>query len=72
MEIHMAYCSACDRQVRVTLRPGADSGDPQPEDLVCLDHGTVCTGSLCPLFLVPPPEMKERLNKMLEEEGQEG
>jgi hypothetical protein len=72
MDIHMAYCSACDRQVRVTLRPGADSDDPQPEDLVCLDHGTVCTGSLCPLFLVPPPEMKERLEKMAEEEGQEG
>jgi hypothetical protein len=68
----MAYCSACDRQVRVTLRPGADSDDPQPEDLVCLDHGTVCTGSLCPLFLVPPPEMKERLEKMAEEEGQDG
>ena len=46
MEIHKAYCSACDREVRVTLKPGADSDDPNPADLVCLDHGTVCTGSL--------------------------
>ena len=64
MEIHKAYCSACDREVRVTLKPGADSDDPNPADLVCLDHGTVCTGSLCPLFLVPPPEMKERLDRL--------
>ena len=69
MKVHMAYCSACDRQVRVTLKPGADDADPQPEDLICMDHGTVCTGSLCPLFLVPGPEMKERLDQILEEEG---
>jgi hypothetical protein len=69
MNIHMAYCSACDRQVRVTLKPGASDDDPRPEDLVCLDHGEVCTGNLCPLFLVPPPEMKDRLNEMDDEEA---
>ena len=70
MKLHMAYCSACDRQVRVTLKPGSNDEDPKPEDLICMDHGTVCTGSLCPLFLVPAPEMKERLDELLQEEGE--
>jgi hypothetical protein len=48
MEAHKAYCSACDRQVDVVVRPG---GDPDnAEDLVCLAYGETCTGSLCPLF----------------------
>jgi hypothetical protein len=70
MKLHMAYCSACDRQVRVTLRAGANDDDPQPEDLICMDHGEICTGNLCPLFLVAPPEMKERLEELQKEEEQ--
>lgn len=72
MEVHKAYCSACDREVRVTLRPGADPTNPDPSELICLDHGTVCTGSLCPLFLVPPPEMKERLDRLAEDGDPKG
>lgn len=50
--IHMAYCSACDRQVRVRLAPVRGTsvrGDPSDlSSLVCLDCGDYCTGVLCP------------------------
>lgn len=62
---HMAYCSACDRQVEVTLKPDFEPkpGKPIPTDaMVCLAHGESCTGALCPLFGVPPEEMKSRLD----------
>jgi hypothetical protein len=66
METHLAYCSACDREVRVALAPDyePEPGKPiPPEAMVCLDHGEVCTGALCPLFGVPPKEMKEKLER---------
>ena len=64
METHTAYCSACDRNVEVTLKPGYDPkpGKPIPADaMVCLAHGDTCTGALCPLFGVPPEQMKKNL-----------
>lgn len=53
-----AYCSACDRNVPVILRaPVETRKKPSPRDardLVCLDYGVRCTGSMCPLFSVEP------------------
>ncbi|MEZ4415467.1 MAG: hypothetical protein R3E10_06905 [Gemmatimonadota bacterium] len=62
MEVRHAYCSACDRQVEVVVRPDLPEGqEPTAEDLVCLAHGDSCTGDLCPVFTVPTEEMKRRL-----------
>lgn len=64
METHNAYCSACDREVKVALKPGYEPvpGEPIPGDAyVCLAHGETCTGALCPLFGVPPKTMEENL-----------
>lgn len=64
MEIHWAYCSACDRQVRVMVKPGTALDGPfDPESVVCLEHGDTCTGSLCPLFAVPSEQMKKNLEE---------
>jgi hypothetical protein len=70
MEVRTAYCSACDRNVRVMVKPealeeGSDGHDPS--DLVCLEYGESCTGDMCPLFDVPTEQMKENLERMLEE-----
>lgn len=64
MEKHFAYCSACDRQVEVMMKPGytPEPGKPVPaEAMVCLAHGDTCTGALCPLFGIPPAELGEAL-----------
>jgi hypothetical protein len=66
MKTHLAYCSACDREVKVTLMPGVElePGQPIPPDaVVCLDHGVTCTGALCPLFSVPPEQLEENLER---------
>ena len=62
IDAHLAYCSGCDRKVRVIVDPrvSATEREPGPEDLICLEHGDSCTGDLCPLFNVPSEEMKER------------
>jgi hypothetical protein len=72
MEVRTAYCSACDRNVRVVLKPGADDEGQAPEasDLICLEHGETCTGDMCPIFDVPTEQMRENLKRLLEEEGQ--
>lgn len=56
MKSHTAYCSACDRPVKVLVRDGFEADDP--ESLVCLDYGEKCTGALCPLFTVPTEVMR--------------
>ena len=64
MKNHLLYCSACDREVRVLI-----SGTPLYEDqaplrdpeLICLDIGSRCTGSLCPLGAAEPNAMVGRL-----------
>lgn len=65
MKTRLAYCSACDRDVEVLVPDGGD--DPMrpadPASLACLEHGETCTGFLCPLFSVPPEEMRARLTK---------
>lgn len=64
---YFAYCSALDQKVRVVRRSevmGESPGEepyPSPSDVVCLEHGTRCTGAICPLFDVPSAEMADRL-----------
>ena len=64
METRMAYCATCDRQVRVMLKNGAAPGaDVSPDDVVCLDHGEICSaGTVCPIFDVPSEQMKQNLD----------
>ena len=67
MNKHWAYCSACDRQVEVTVQPsgGVDpvTGDPV-EALVCLEVGHTCTGALCPITDAAPEEMRQALDRL--------
>jgi hypothetical protein len=54
--IRVAYCPACDREVRIRVSQG--SGEPSseaeraapPRQLsgICLDVGEDCTGAFCP------------------------
>ena len=67
MDKHWAYCSACDRQVEVTVDPtgGVDpvTGDAV-EALVCLEVGHTCTGALCPITDATPEEMRKALDRL--------
>jgi hypothetical protein len=66
MKTHLAYCSACDREVEVALAPGYEPapGEPiPPEAMICLAHGDTCTGALCPLFGVPPEQLLDNLRR---------
>ena len=59
-----AYCSACDQDVRLVLTDQPIEDDPSPihdREVVCLEIGEHCTGSLCPLGAVPPVVMAARL-----------
>lgn len=69
MEVHLAYCSGCDRQVRVVVNPEvlAAGGEPTSADLICLEHGAACTGKLCPIFGVPSEEMEARYGHLLDQ-----
>ena len=66
MDKHWAYCSACDRQVEVVVRPG-ERVDPATgevsDQIVCLEVGHSCTGALCPVTDIPPDEMREALRR---------
>jgi hypothetical protein len=69
MDRHLAYCSACDRQVEVVVKHGArtnpETGQPEDE-IVCLEMGESCTGSMCPMCDVPTEEMKRSLERHTE------
>jgi hypothetical protein len=67
LEVHLAYCSGCDRQVRVAVNPKVveEGRTPTANDLICLEHGDACTGSLCPIFGVPSKEMEARYGDLL-------
>jgi hypothetical protein len=67
LEVHLAYCSGCDRQVRVAVNPKVveEGRAPTANDLICLEHGEACTGSLCPIFGVPSKEMEARYGDLL-------
>lgn len=68
IDAHLAYCSGCDRQVRVIVNPAVvrEGREPTEGDLICLEHGDTCNGDLCPLFNVPTEEMKDRYGKLLD------
>ena len=64
MKSQLIYCSACDREVQVvsTDAPKYDGQAPLLDaDVVCLDIGRECTGSMCPICAQPPTEMARRL-----------
>jgi hypothetical protein len=68
MRMYRAYCSACDRPVRV-IPISEFPEDARPENVsetavVCLDYGEECTGSLCPLFETPTSEMRQLVEQM--------
>lgn len=59
-----AYCSGCDKDVRVVLTdlPAQDGPSPIHDcEVVCLEIGEHCSGNLCPLGAVPPIVMAARL-----------
>lgn len=64
MKTKMAYCSACDRDVMIALpdEPAweGQANLPDPE-VVCLEIGETCTGSMCPIGAQPPSVMAVRL-----------
>lgn len=70
METQLAYCSACDRTVRVVAEAEAgewpESGSPDPHHLVCLEYGDGCTGSFCPVFQLPVEQMRRNYEKSVE------
>ena len=71
MDRHWAYCSACDRQVEVVVKPTADldaaTGKPRDE-IVCLEVGHMCTGALCPITDATPEQMRETLDNLRAEQ----
>ena len=72
MDKHLAFCSACDRQVEVVVNQGARSNPVSGEkedEIICLEMGESCTGSMCPMCDVPTDEMKENLDRLRDSEG---
>jgi hypothetical protein len=67
LDAHLAYCSGCDRQVRVIVNPAVlrAGREPTEGDLICLEHGESCNTDLCPLFNVPTEEMRARYGRLL-------
>lgn len=65
MEVQMAYCSACDRDVRIAFptEPTVHDGQANVMDteVMCLEIGHQCTGALCPIGAQPPAVMAVRL-----------
>jgi hypothetical protein len=64
MKSHQLFCGACDRPVRVLITE-APSAEGQPEladsELVCLEIGAKCTGTMCPLGAAEPSAMVRRI-----------
>jgi hypothetical protein len=66
MNTHTAYCSACDSDVHVVITDAPVHSDQAPvgaAEVVCLDFGNRCTGSMCPMFGLPRILMGVRLAK---------
>ena len=64
MKNHEMYCSACDRNVRVLITETPIYPDQAPlrdEEVICLEIGSHCTGSLCPIGAAAPHAMVGRL-----------
>lgn len=64
MKSQIAYCSACDKDVRIVItdQPSQDGhANLHDSEVVCLEIGETCTGSLCPIGAAPPSVMAARL-----------
>ena len=64
MQTHTAYCSACDRDVRivVTDEPSQDGhANLHDSEIVCLEIGHQCTGGMCPIGATSSTVMAARL-----------
>lgn len=64
MKSQIAYCSACDKDVRIVItdEPSQDGhANLHDAEVVCLEIGETCTGSLCPIGAAPPAVMAARL-----------
>ncbi|HEX6135725.1 MAG TPA: hypothetical protein VFZ24_17255 [Longimicrobiales bacterium] len=64
METHLAYCSACDQDVRVAITDAPVYADQAPlaePQVVCLDFASRCSGAICPMFGLPRILMGVRL-----------
>jgi hypothetical protein len=58
------YCSGCDRDVAVVVTDAAlpdAQANVTGEELACLEVGTGCTGSRCPIGPAEPSAMVHRL-----------
>ena len=63
MKTQTAFCSACDRDVRILVAEEAPHDAQAPvadAELVCLEIGEQCTGNLCPVGAVSPTAMMVR------------
>lgn len=64
MKFRLEYCSACDHDVRIAITEApmfdGQANIPDPE-IVCMEIGHQCTGSLCPVGAQPPAVMAARL-----------
>jgi len=64
MKSHQLFCGACDRPVRVliTEAPLAEGQALLTDaELICLEIGAKCTGTMCPLGAAEPSAMIRRL-----------
>jgi hypothetical protein len=64
MKTERIFCSACDHEVHVVLTdiPSTEGHATLPDvELVCLEIGETCTGSMCPLGAESPEVMASRL-----------
>lgn len=64
MKMQTAYCSACDKDVQIVItdEPSSDGqANLHESEIVCLEIGEACTGSLCPIGATAPAVMAARL-----------
>lgn len=65
MQTDLAYCPACDSQVRVALTPAptheGQANLPDAPELLCLDVERRCLAGTCPLSNLPRHVMAVRL-----------
>lgn len=64
MKTQLAYCSACDHDVRILVTDEARDQEAQANipdaEIVCLEIGEQCTGNLCPVGAVSHTAMVAR------------
>ena len=64
MQTQTAFCSACDKDVRIVItdEPSQDGhANLHESEVVCLEIGDHCTGSMCPIGAASPTIMAARL-----------